>query len=227
MPGFAAASYGKFQIMGENHEACGYDNPWAFAAAQAFDEADAAQGVRAASSQADLHRRSSALECGLKLAKGYNGTAYYKNRYDVRSCRGRARGNCSSRPMIRIFPRWPVTDNPSDTRKWVALIVSFGGNIVFTIGAGIMVWIIWKGGWSPATEGKRLDLLGWAMLMLLGGSITGNWAYGFVLNRRTFKISKDGIEASGGDDPAPSVTTTTKTTVNAVDDKPVAGRELP
>jgi hypothetical protein len=36
--GFAAASYGKFQILGENHELCGYDNPWSFAFAQAFDE---------------------------------------------------------------------------------------------------------------------------------------------------------------------------------------------
>jgi hypothetical protein len=116
---------------------------------------------------------------------------------------------------MRLFPRWPVTDNPADTRKWVALLASFGGAIIFTIGAGLMVWIIWKGKWSPAMEAKRLDLLGWAMLMMLAGSISTNWAFGFILNRRSIKISKDGLEASGGDEPSPQAqtTTTTKTEV--------------
>jgi hypothetical protein len=111
------------------------------------------------------------------------------------------------------LPNWPITDNPSDTRKWVALLASFGGAVVFTIGAGILVWIIWKGGWSPDTQAKRLDLLGWAMVLLLAGSISTNWAFGFVLNRRMLKITKDGLEASGGDEAAPTITTKTETTV--------------
>jgi hypothetical protein len=125
---------------------------------------------------------------------------------------------------MRLLPNWPITENPSDTRKWLALIVSFGGNVVFTVGAGIMVYIIWKGGWSAGTENKRLDLLGWAMIMMLAGSITGNWAYGFVLNRRTLKISKEGFEASGGDDPSPTVTTTTTTAVQPPPGGPDAPR---
>lgn len=109
---------------------------------------------------------------------------------------------------MRLFPRWPVTEGPSDTRKWLALLASFGGAMVFTAGAAVLVWIIWKGGWSPETEAKRLDLLGWAMIMMLAGSISTNWAFGFVLNRRSLRISKDGIEASGGDEPAVPVKVT-------------------
>lgn len=107
----------------------------------------------------------------------------------------------------------PISDNPSDSRKWVALLASFGGTIVFTAGAAVMVYIVWKGQWSPAMETKRLDLLGWALMLLLGGAISGNWAFGFVLNRRSIKLSKDGFEASGGDDTPPAVTTTTTTSV--------------
>lgn len=93
--------------------------------------------------------------------------------------------------------------------QWAAAIASFGGSIIFTVGAGVMVWIIWKGGWTPHTEDKRLDLLGWAMIMTLAGSLSANWAFGFVLSKRTLKITKDGVEVSGGGSDAPTVTTTT------------------
>jgi hypothetical protein len=80
--GFAAASYGKFQIMGENHEACGYDNPWTFAFAQAFDEKKQLAAFESFIRHAGL---LGPLQNGnwVALAKGYNGTAYAKNRYDV------------------------------------------------------------------------------------------------------------------------------------------------
>lgn len=81
--GFAAASYGKFQIMGENHEACGYDNPWTFAFAQAFDEPTQLKAFESFIRHAGLLHP---LQNGswVVLAKGYNGTAYLKNRYDVK-----------------------------------------------------------------------------------------------------------------------------------------------
>jgi hypothetical protein len=80
--GFSAASYGKFQIMGENHEACGYDNPWSFAFAQAFDEQTQLKAFEAFIRHAGL---LGPIQNGnwVALAKGYNGTAYAKNRYDV------------------------------------------------------------------------------------------------------------------------------------------------
>jgi hypothetical protein len=81
--GFAAASYGKFQIMGENHEACGFDNPWTFAFSQAFNELNQLKAFESfIRNDGLLHP----LQNGnwVALAKGYNGTAYIKNRYDVR-----------------------------------------------------------------------------------------------------------------------------------------------
>lgn len=97
--------------------------------------------------------------------------------------------------------------------QWGAAIASFGGSVVMTVGAGVLVWIIWKGGWTLPTEGKRLDLLGWAMILMVCGSISSNWAFGFVLSQRTLKIDKDGIEVSGGSGP-PTVTTQVSTSVS-------------
>lgn len=81
--GFAAASYGKFQILGENHEAAGYDTPWEFAFAMAYDEVTQLKAfelfVRSAGILPFL-RSGNWVEC----AKRYNGPAYAKNRYDVK-----------------------------------------------------------------------------------------------------------------------------------------------
>lgn len=99
------------------------------------------------------------------------------------------------------FPSWPISDTPLDTRKWVALLFSFGGAVVFTIGAALLVWIVWKGGWAAARQEQQLEILGIALFMVLGGSLGINLGFGFVMGRRSFKISKDGLEASGGDEP--------------------------
>lgn len=81
--GFAAASYGKFQILGENFGKCGYDAPWAFAASQAYDEAAQLKAfeafLRATGIQTLLRSQMWA-----EAAKLYNGPAYAKNRYDVK-----------------------------------------------------------------------------------------------------------------------------------------------
>jgi hypothetical protein len=81
--GFAAASYGKFQILGENHEAAGYDNPFAFAFAMAFDERTQLKAFES------FIRKSGIivpLRSGnwVEVARRYNGSAYAKNRYDVK-----------------------------------------------------------------------------------------------------------------------------------------------
>lgn len=99
--------------------------------------------------------------------------------------------------LPRIFPRWPVSDSPLDTRKWVALLASFGGAIIFTAATAAMVLLLWKGGWSEGTEGKRLDTLGYLALMICGGALAANLGFSFIMGRRTFKITKDGLEATG------------------------------
>lgn len=81
--GFAAASYGKFQILGENFAACGYDTPYEFAFAMAYDEPTQLRAF-------ERFLRETGILAWLKVgnwvqvAKRYNGPAYASHRYDVR-----------------------------------------------------------------------------------------------------------------------------------------------
>lgn len=81
--GFSSASYGKFQICGFNHALCGYDSPWAFAFAMAYDEktqlAAFEKFVVASGIAAPLRGQMWA-----KVARLYNGPAYASLRYDVK-----------------------------------------------------------------------------------------------------------------------------------------------
>lgn len=81
--GFASASYGGFQILGENYRLCGAKSPWAFAWRQAQTEADQLEAfllfVQAAGLVAALKRGDWAV-----FARGYNGSAFRANRYDER-----------------------------------------------------------------------------------------------------------------------------------------------
>jgi hypothetical protein len=81
--GFAACSYGKFQILGENHEACGYPNPQSFAFAQAFDEETQ---LKCFEKFIETNGLLVFLREGIwtKFAARYNGPAYRQNRYDVK-----------------------------------------------------------------------------------------------------------------------------------------------
>lgn len=81
--GFASASYGGFQVLGENYAVCGATSPWAFAWQQSQTEAD----------QLDAFLRfveGKGLAPALRrqdwpaFARGYNGSAYRENRYDTR-----------------------------------------------------------------------------------------------------------------------------------------------
>jgi hypothetical protein len=81
--GFMSASYGGFQILGENYAACGAISPWAFAWTQSQTEGDQlAAFVRFV----EARGLKSALQRGdwAAFARGYNGTAYRENRYDAR-----------------------------------------------------------------------------------------------------------------------------------------------
>ncbi len=81
--GFASASYGGFQILGENFAVCGAASPWAFAWKQAQTEADQLDAfllfVEATGLAAALRRQD-----WPSFARGYNGTAFRENRYDER-----------------------------------------------------------------------------------------------------------------------------------------------
>jgi hypothetical protein len=78
--GFASASYGKFQVLGENFKVCGYPNSYSFAVAQAYDEATQLKAflnfVKAKGIHDDLRRGDFET-----AATKYNGTAAYLNDY--------------------------------------------------------------------------------------------------------------------------------------------------
>lgn len=109
---------------------------------------------------------------------------------------------------------------PRDFRALIALWASIGGTMALTLGVVGIVLILWKGGWSPATEGARIDKIGLiAVLVTLIMGVT-MVSLGLAINRRSVKGSAFGasFEASGGDDDAdaegsPSATVTTTTTV--------------
>jgi hypothetical protein len=81
--GFGAASYGKFQIMGENHKLCGYATTWQFAEAMARDEKTQLRAfeefIKNTGLLDELRRGDWA-----GFARGYNGSGYAKNKYDVK-----------------------------------------------------------------------------------------------------------------------------------------------
>lgn len=80
---FMSASYGGFQILGENWEICGAISPWSFAWKQAQTEGDQLEAfvrfVEARGLKGALQRGDWAA-----FARGYNGTAYRANKYDER-----------------------------------------------------------------------------------------------------------------------------------------------
>lgn len=76
---------------------------------------------------------------------------------------------------------------------------------------------MWRGGWPIDTAPVRIEVLSKALMLSLAGSIVVLISLGFAINRRTVKISKDGLEASGGEDETeePKLTVTaTATTKN-------------
>lgn len=77
---FSSASYGRFQIMGENFKACGFNTPFDFAERMAQDEVGQLLAF-------ERFITSSGLVPALKardwdaLARGYNGPSYKLNNY--------------------------------------------------------------------------------------------------------------------------------------------------
>lgn len=84
LAGFGAASYGGFQILGSNYARCNAKDAMAFAWQESQSVGDQlSHFVEFIKSDPILWQ---ALRAGnwVQVAKRYNGTAYYKNRYDVR-----------------------------------------------------------------------------------------------------------------------------------------------
>ncbi|MFT4076832.1 MAG: N-acetylmuramidase family protein [Asticcacaulis sp.] len=86
--GFASASYGRFQIMGENHASCGYSTPMAFAEAMARDEVHQLLAFETFLVVTGLLGKLRACtadpETCRSFCKGYNGSAYQANNYHTK-----------------------------------------------------------------------------------------------------------------------------------------------
>lgn len=111
----------------------------------------------------------------------------------------------------------PLFDRPlvqRDLRALLALVGSVVGSGVLTVFLFGLTMILWKGGWTVATEEQRLGALAWlsiGTLAIIGMVIM---ALGLAINKRTLKgaIGSASFEASGGEDAAPAATVTTTVT---------------
>lgn len=81
--GFASASYGKFQILGENYAACGFLTSYDFAVAQAYDERRQLDSLVQFLLSKGLAKPLAAGNWEA-VAEGYNGTAYRQNQYHLK-----------------------------------------------------------------------------------------------------------------------------------------------
>ncbi len=79
-----SASWGKFQILGENYKSCGYSSVAAFVTAMAKSEANHLKAfVSFIKANANLHKAIKAKKWAA-FAKGYNGPKYADNKYDTK-----------------------------------------------------------------------------------------------------------------------------------------------
>lgn len=93
---FMSASYGAFQILGENWKVCGAISPWSFAWKQAQTEGDQlealvrfVEGTRLVTALRKC--RPGDPDSCIPFVGGYNGTGFRSNRYHIRFAEGLAR----------------------------------------------------------------------------------------------------------------------------------------
>ena len=109
--------------------------------------------------------------------------------------------------IASLVPRmWNAMLAAASVRFWAMV----GAAIALSAFAAWLVWIIWRGGWPVSIAPRQVDILGWALFIVLFGVI-------LVVIALTGKhVEANGvwgrIDVSGGDDPAapPAVTVTTK-----------------
>jgi len=80
------------------------------------------------------------------------------------------------------------------------LIASVLASMAFAFFSIGLVLVLWLGDWPASTVDARIDLLGRALMLSLIGSLIVAISFGFAINQRTVKLTKDGFEASGGEE---------------------------
>jgi hypothetical protein len=138
---FSAASYGAFQILGQNFRVCGFNSPFDFVMSQA--DTEGAQLI-AFINFIRGNRLDDALRNGrwAEFARGYNGSAYKANQYDVKLANAFAKEQAldHSNPP----PPAPVS-GLSGTCRITALLnlrAAPGGDVLGTVAAGGFVNVV-------------------------------------------------------------------------------------
>lgn len=143
---FSAASYGAFQILGSNYRACGFASSFDFVMAQCQSEGAQLQAfvnfIRA-NKLDDALRNARWAE----FARGYNGTAYKQNQYDVKLAQAFVKEQALDRSQPTPAPQ-PVPQPSaglSGTCKIMALVNlrdAPGGNPIGVMNPGGFVNVI-------------------------------------------------------------------------------------
>lgn len=139
---FSAASYGAFQILGANYRVCGFATPFDFVMAQADTE-----GAQLISFINFI--RGNKLDDALRnarwaeFARGYNGSAYKANQYDVKLAQAFAREQTLDRTSPP--PPAPTSGTLSGTVRITAklnLRAAPGGDVLGVCEAGGFVNVV-------------------------------------------------------------------------------------
>lgn len=130
---FSAASYGAFQILGQNFRICGYNSPFEFVLA--MSQTEGAQ-LLAFVNFVKGNRLDDALRNGrwAEFARGYNGSAYKANQYDLKLAQAFANESAMDRAGV-LSGTCRVTDK-------INLRSAPGGGILGVIDVGGFVNVI-------------------------------------------------------------------------------------
>lgn len=104
--------------------------------------------------------------------------------------------------------QWP----PRIQMALIALVASVIGAAVAMAMLGWGIHILWRGGWLNSTQVQRIAAIAYISYGLLALAFVTITALGMAINRRSIKVDgpgSTGIELSGGQDDAATITTTT------------------
>lgn len=113
------------------------------------------------------------------------------------------------------MPINPQMTPQSESLRRMMTLSLFGAGVVCTIGATLMVLIIWLGGWTDDTQAQRLEILAYALIGMLAGilAVIISFAIGGPVGRLRGSVGIASFDASsamtGPMPPSTQVTTTT------------------
>lgn len=138
---FSSASYGAFQILGQNYRICGFATPFDFVMAQA--DTGGAQLI-AFINFVRGNKLDDALRNGrwAEFARGYNGSAYKANQYDVKLAQAFAREQAHDQTQPPPPPPAPALSGTCQVTALLNLRAAPGGDVLGTIAAGQFVNVV-------------------------------------------------------------------------------------